>query len=1547
MRVDWTLVYRNSANIFLFLQLSSAFSRWSYECLVVGRQKQNVMRRALSCFIHRQLNKTWSAWIDYVDCRQTNRLILKRAMHRLQNKTLTSSLSSWIQYIQEQKRSRLKVQRCIVRIRKTTLVAAFDAWVFKVKESLRIRNLLKRVAARIAMRNLSFSFNGWFDAVQVKVKNRLKVQRFLVRMQKQILVIALQAWIDTIEDIKVNRVLLQRASRRLQNKALSSSFLSWMHCVQDRVHLRKLIQKNVRRWKLANIECAFKNLLAFCHRQAMQEESNELYRLKQLTVRQKEHYEETQSEANHLMAEQHQRENQLKMQRCLLKIHKRKLNATFDGWVSKIHESKRMQNLLQRASLKLSKRKLSMNFRCWYNSVQVIMTEKAQNERQKNEQHIKQVLAELSLEQANNEKNELQHQQIIETIHETHKKNMIELKELHGKEKRFQEVQSNEKVLALQIAMKKDHLQAMKDKEHDHALKFNLAKEEHEALLSNAKKEIPPETQTALNTFEKKSSITKLVLEKKQEHAQELRIELKNLRASSEQQQADDEDRIEKLMNKKLQLMEELKDFNVNCDQLKKDRQQLQAASDDQEKQLIEANRQQIQTAAKLKGAKGALKKTQLQNTLIQEELDKNITIFQENEEAHVKMIQDKDREHAQAIQTKDGAHSTVVESKDQELNNAKKKINLSKVVLKKSQEHAQLLQDKFDSLLAASKLRQANDAIHTKDLEASLATLQNAVKTLDTELKEEKDRHAQAIQDKENSHVNALQERDDAHATVVKGKDRELKDHLERAQKLKEDVDHLHATSQHRQEEDSTRIKEVKKKLADAKSTIDTLETATKKMKEEYAKSLEKKEDIHAIAIQEKEELHGNAVQEKEKDHRRKMSMRTIVMARNHKIAKVFNNKRRHFLAWQRYSHLSFKDIAQEQLRRVARDAHKAAEDAADVLEHTLKQKEDEMNALVMQQLDIQETYVANVTALKVSIKEQHDLELNSLNAKHAYEMTASLEKHVIAMEEQETLHIQTIQATEDAHVSAVKDKESRWANAVQEIEQTLHLKHTNSVTELDAKHKESKNDHRRRMSMRTITMARNHKIAKLFNKKRSHFIAWRHYASVTKCKVMKELYSKENIKLTTSKSILNESQRTARDLQETVDDLRASMEQIQINDAARIMESQEHAQELQMELNTLREENKERMAGAVAETVARAVTEAVAEAVSISDTKIKSIKTIQARRHSLIVKKLNTAMEKERKTAAMEKEQVLQSHNEKMERRLNMYMLAEKKSQQSKEEHQQKMNALVLDHSTEMSRVLSSVRNNSDKNEQFLTEEFHQQLKVVNQELVQSKQEYEENMKRLKRTHETHVKELKELHDKEQALLETQSKDTHVEIKKDHEEQINSLALTHRKSVNEMEENQEETRKHYRRRMSIRTVTMARNYKISKKFNKTYRCFLFWRIDTLLSARTKNKQSFALAQEDKSSPLAAAAAAADHFDGKSGLQLKEAALLFFKKADKDGKVKACLLLFLESNSLFVVFVVVITFSFCFRRWNHITLGICQNIEGSWQKTCKKEQGG
>jgi hypothetical protein len=60
---------------------------------------------------------------------------------------------------------------------------------------------------------------------------------------------------------------------------------------------------------------------------------------------------------------------------------------------------------------------------------------------------------------------------------------------------------------------------------------------------------------------------------------------------------------------------------------------------------------------------------------------------------------------------------------------------------------------------------------------------------------------------------------------------------------------------------------------------------------------------------------------------------------------------------------------------------------------------------------------------------------------------------------------------------------------------------------------------------------------------------------------------------------------------------------------------------------------------------------------------------------------------------------------------------------------------------------------------------------------------------------------------------------------------------------------------------------------------------------------------------------------------------QLKEAAHVFFKKADKDGKVTAaCLSLFSiwTRNSLFLAFVVVVVFSFCFRRWIHITLGIC-----------------
>ena len=68
-----------------------------------------------------------------------------------------------------------------------------------------------------------------------------------------------------------------------------------------------------------------------------------------------------------------------------------------------------------------------------------------------------------------------------------------------------------EQLLAAQNAMKAlkdDHLQAMNDKENNHALQFGQAKEEHAVLLSSAKKEIPEETEKALSNHETRASIS-------------------------------------------------------------------------------------------------------------------------------------------------------------------------------------------------------------------------------------------------------------------------------------------------------------------------------------------------------------------------------------------------------------------------------------------------------------------------------------------------------------------------------------------------------------------------------------------------------------------------------------------------------------------------------------------------------------------------------------------------------------------------------------------------------------------------------------------------------------------------------------------------------------------------------------------------------------------------------------------------------------------------------------------------------------------------------
>ena len=119
-----------------------------------------------------------------------------------------------------------------------------------------------------------------------------------------------------------------------------------------------------------------------------------------------------------------------------------------------------------------------------------------------------------------------------------------------------------------------------------------------------------------------------------------------------------------------------------------------------------------------------------------------------------------------------------------------------------------------MNELRATSKQQQTDDATRIKELEDLLLAAQNTRKAVETQLQDEKDLHIQSMQDKEN-----------AHATVVKGKDKEIRDKEQFSQELQNQLDDLRATSAQQQADNDARIKELETQLAEANGAAKTLE--------------------------------------------------------------------------------------------------------------------------------------------------------------------------------------------------------------------------------------------------------------------------------------------------------------------------------------------------------------------------------------------------------------------------------------------------------------------------------------------------------------------------------------------------------------------------------------------------------------------------------------------------------------------------------------------------------------------------------------------------
>ena len=228
-----------------------------------------------------------------------------------------------------------------------------------------------------------------------------------------------------------------------------------------------------------------------------------------------------------------------------------------------------------------------------------------------------------------------------------------------------------EQVLAAQQEVKTltdTHLQAMEDNEQDHAMRFEVAKEEHEALLSSAMSEIPDEASQALKDS--------------QERWQQLQQELKDATATAEEQQHSDHARIaaleeelaaakkateEKEAAHATAMAEKVEEFNQmalvvknsqeQVDTLQHDLDALRTTSDTDQAR-IHALEEELSTATKTLASWKAASK--------------------EQEEGHATALQEMQEGHATALQEMQEGHATALQEKDQALEELRARVQVS-----------------------------------------------------------------------------------------------------------------------------------------------------------------------------------------------------------------------------------------------------------------------------------------------------------------------------------------------------------------------------------------------------------------------------------------------------------------------------------------------------------------------------------------------------------------------------------------------------------------------------------------------------------------------------------------------------------------------------------------------------------------------------------------------------------------------------------------------------------------------------------------------------
>eukprot|EP01051_Picozoa_sp_SAG22_P012415 SAG22_NODE_1289_length_4854_cov_2.059937_6_plen_886_part_00 len=256
----------------------------------------SVLHRILKRMQHAALIGSWNTWLDFMDEKKRENMIVKRVMARMLQGCMAAAFETWVEMILTMN----NLKRLVSRLFHNTVASAFNAWQEHVEEQHRMGSVLHRILKRMQHAALIGSWNTWLDFMDQKKHEALIVRRIVTRMTQGCIASAFNTWRYGAEMNRGNErryaqiimmqarrrarlliqnsfhqfrdliVLLRRRNQRItritlrfQRLALACCFCGWQSYARDQHKNSSILDRILRRIKQASYVAAWNGWVAF------------------------------------------------------------------------------------------------------------------------------------------------------------------------------------------------------------------------------------------------------------------------------------------------------------------------------------------------------------------------------------------------------------------------------------------------------------------------------------------------------------------------------------------------------------------------------------------------------------------------------------------------------------------------------------------------------------------------------------------------------------------------------------------------------------------------------------------------------------------------------------------------------------------------------------------------------------------------------------------------------------------------------------------------------------------------------------------------------------------------------------------------------------------------------------------------------------------------------------------------------------------------------------------------------------------------------------